>query len=105
MDLNAQIFGLPYLNTQMVELISIDDNVAQIANYVSQMSQLLAIQDNQHAIPVCMPNSNGAGADTPEQNSHDAGSELFQTASSGNVWMTQAFLSVCGSSHGGLLYH
>jgi ankyrin repeat protein len=97
MDLNAQIFGLPYLNTQMVELFSIHDNVAQIANYVSQMSQLLAIQDNQHTIPVCMPNSNGAGADTPEQNSHDAGSELFQTASSGNVWMTQAFLSVTGA--------
>ena len=39
----------------------------------------------------------GAGADTPEQNSHDAGSELFQAASSGNVSMTQALLSATGA--------
>ncbi len=61
------------------------------------MSQLLAIQDNQHTIPVCMPNSNSAGVDTPEQNNHDAGSELFQVASSGNVSVTQALLSVTGT--------
>jgi ankyrin repeat protein len=47
-----------------------------------------------------MPNSNGAGADTPEQNSHDAGFELFQAASSGNVSMAQALLSVtCAQSY------
>jgi ankyrin repeat protein len=60
------------------------------------MSELLVIQDNQHTIPVCMPNSNGAGADTPEQNSHDGGSELLQATSSGNVSMTQALLSPMG---------
>jgi len=97
MDLNAQRFCLPYLNAQMVKLFAIHDNVAQLANYVAQMSQLLAIQDNQHTIPECMPNSNGAGAVTPEQNSHDAGSELFQAASSGNVSMTQALLSATGA--------
>jgi hypothetical protein len=32
------------------------------------MSQLLAIQDNQHTIPECMPNANVAGDDTPKQN-------------------------------------
>jgi ankyrin repeat protein len=85
MDLNAQRFCLPYLT------------VAQMANYVSQMSQLLTIQDNQHTIPVCMSNSNDTGADTLEQNSHDAGSELFQAASTDNVSMTQAFLSATGA--------
>ncbi len=48
MDLNAQRFCLPYLNAQMVKLFAIHDNVAQMANYVAQMSQLLAIQNNQH---------------------------------------------------------
>jgi hypothetical protein len=33
------------LNTQMVQLLAIQDNVAQMANYVAQMSQLLDIQD------------------------------------------------------------
>jgi hypothetical protein len=97
MDLNTQIFGLPYRNSQMVKLFSIHDNAAQMANYIAQMSQLLAIQDNQHTIPVCMTNSNSAGVDTPEQNNHDAGSEMFQVASSGNVSMTQALLSVTGT--------
>jgi ankyrin repeat protein len=97
MDLNATRFCLSYLNAEMVKLVVIHDNVAQLANYVAQMSQLLAIQDNQHTIPECMPNSNGAGADTPEQNSHDDGSELFQAASSGNVSMTQALLSATGA--------
>jgi hypothetical protein len=99
-DLNAQRFCLPYLNAQMVKFFPIHDaihNVAQMANYVALMSQLLAIQDNQHTIPECMPNLNGVGTDTPEQNSHDAGSELFQAASSGNVSMTQALLSVTDS--------
>jgi ankyrin repeat protein len=97
MDLNSQRFCLPYLNTQMVKLFAIHDNVTQMVNYVEQMSQLLVIQDNQLTIPVCMPHSNGAGADTPEQNSHDAGSELFQAASSGNVSMTQVLLSATGA--------
>jgi hypothetical protein len=34
MDLNAPRFCLPYLNTQMVKLFAIHDNVAQIENYV-----------------------------------------------------------------------
>jgi ankyrin repeat protein len=97
MDLNAQRFCLPDLIAQMVKLLVIHDNVAQMANYVAQMSQLHAIRDNQHTIPVCLPNLNGAGADTPEQNSHDAGSELFQAASSGNVSMTEALLSATGT--------
>jgi hypothetical protein len=97
MDLNEQRFCSPYLNAQMVKLLAIHDNVAQMANYVAQMSQLLAIQDKQHTILVCMSNSNGAGADTLEQNSHDAGSDLFQAASSGNVSMVQALLSATGA--------
>jgi ankyrin repeat protein len=44
-----------------------------------------------------MLNSNGAGADTAEQNNHDAGSELFQDASGGNVLMTQVLLSATGA--------
>ncbi len=58
---------------------------------------LINIRHNQHTIPVCLPNSNGAGSDTPEQNRHDAGSELFQVSSSGNVSMTQALLSATGA--------
>jgi hypothetical protein len=81
----------------MVKLFDIHDNVAEMTNYVAQMSQLLVIQDNQHTIPVCMPNSNGAGTDTPEQNMHDTGSELFEVASSGNVSMSPALLSVTGT--------
>jgi hypothetical protein len=99
MDLNAQRFCLPYstftmdLNSQMVKLLAIQDNVSQMATYVAQMSQHLAIQDNQPTIPDNQPmlNSNGAGADTAEQNSHDAGS-----ASSGNVLMARALLSATG---------
>jgi hypothetical protein len=83
MDLNAQFFCLPYSTFTM------DLN--------AQMSQLLAIQDNQPTIPVCMPDSNGTGADDAQQNSHDAGSELFQAASSGNVLMAQALLSATGA--------
>ena len=97
MDLNAQSFCIPDLIAQMAKLLVIQDNVAQMANYVAQMSQLHVIRDNRHTIPVCLPNSNGAGADTPEQNSHDAGSELFQAASSGNVSMAQALLSATGT--------
>ena len=97
MDLNAQRFRIPDLIAQMAKLLAIHDNVARMANYVAQMSQLHVIRDNQHTIPVCLPNSNGAGADTPEQNSHDAGSELFQAASSGNVSMAQALLSATGA--------
>jgi hypothetical protein len=63
MDLNAQRF-LPDLIAQMAELLAIHDNVARMANYVAQMSQLHVIRDNQHTIPVCLPNSNGDGADT-----------------------------------------
>jgi hypothetical protein len=83
------------LNARMVKLLAIQDNVAQMATYLAQMFQLLAIQDNQPTIPDNQPmlNSNGAGADTAEQNSHDAGSELFQAASSGNALMAQALLS------------
>jgi hypothetical protein len=50
-------------------------------SYVVQMSQLLSIQDNQPTIPVCMPNSNGTGVDTVQQNINDAGSELLNDTS------------------------
>ena len=46
--------------------------------HLARMAALLATQDNQ-----AMLNTNGAGADTAKQDSHDAGSELFQSASSG----------------------
>jgi hypothetical protein len=39
MDLNAQRFCLPYLNAQMVKLLVIEDNVAQMAKYVAQIKQ------------------------------------------------------------------
>ncbi len=97
MDLNSQRFCLPDLIAQMAKHLTIHDNVARMANYVAQMSQLHVIRDNQHTIPVCLPNSNGAGADAPAQNSHNAGSELFQTVSSVNVSMTQALLSATGA--------
>ena len=80
---NHKRFCLPYststmdlINAQMVKLLAIQDKVAQMATYVAQISPFLAIPDNQAML-----------------NSHDAGSELFQAASSGNVLMVQALLS------------
>ena len=68
------------INAQMVKLLAIHDKVAQMATYVAQISPFLAIPDNQAML-----------------NSHDAGSELFQAASSGNVLMVQALLSATGA--------
>jgi hypothetical protein len=87
------------LNARMVKLLAIQDNVAQMATYLAQMFQLLAIQDNQPTIPDNQPmlNSNGAGADTAEQNTNSAGSELFQAVSSDNVLIAQPMMSATGA--------
>ena len=61
------------------------------------MAKLLDIQDNQ-----AMLNTNGAGADTAEQNSHDTGCELFQAASCGKALIAQPLLSVTGAQSEGL---
>ncbi len=59
---------------------------------VVQMANLLPIEDNQ-----AMLHTTGAGADTAEQNSHDTGSELFQSDSCGNALIDQPLLSVTGA--------
>ena len=85
--------SLPYLFLNSSQFANIEkiyailpDMTDALKAHGAQMTKLLAIQDNQ-----AMLNTNGAGVDTAEQNSHDAGS-----ASSGNVLMARALLSATG---------
>jgi hypothetical protein len=52
MDLNAQIFGLPYLYAQMVKLFAIHDNVAQMANYIVRAFSVPDFLPYKGSIPI-----------------------------------------------------
>jgi len=91
--------SLPYLflnNSQFANIeniyVILPDMTDALKAHVAQMTKLLAIQDN-HA----MLNTNGAGVDTAEQNSHDTDSELFQATCSGNTLIAQPLLSATGA--------
>ena len=68
----------------------LSDMMDALKVHVSQMPKLLALatKDNQS-----MFNTNGVGAGTVEQNSHDTGCELMQAASTGNALIVQPLLS------------